>query len=259
MSSKNKTYNLFIIDKSSSMLGVRDVTISGMNEQLEAIRNSQKEFDDQDQIVSLVLFSNNVDLTEIWNKPIDEVENFTRETYAPSGMTALHEAIGRGVSKLKNDITQEIADRTANVIVNIFTDGQENASSHEWQGDPTKNLIEEVKETGLWTVAFIGCGDEASVFNVARSLGIHQGDTMSYSAGTVGTQTAFSAMATSRGMRAKCYSKAISDGLDTKAVNLGCNFFQNMDISDPIVDGDVSDEVKENIQTDGTDSAVDIL
>ncbi|MCD6435560.1 MAG: VWA domain-containing protein [Clostridiales bacterium] len=255
--SKHKTYHLFIIDKSSSMSGVRDVTISGMNEQLDSIRKSQEDFDNQEQIGCLVLFSNSVDLTDIWNKPIKEIENFNEDTYVPNGMTALHEAIGRGISKLKNEITQELSDRTANVIVNIFTDGQENASSHEWKGTPAREIVEEVKETGLWTVAFIGCGE--NVFNVAQSLGISQGDTMSYQPGSVGTQTAFTKMATSRGLRSQCYSEAIADGLDTKQVNLGCNFFENMDISAPIVGGDVSNiKEDENIQTDGTNSAVDL-
>lgn len=69
----------------------------------------------------------------------------------PRGMTALFDAVGRGVSAIPTSST--------NVIVIVVTDGGEN-SSREWSGDKVKALIESRKELG-WKFIFIGAGVDA--------------------------------------------------------------------------------------------------
>lgn len=253
MSTNVKIYNLIVLDKSSSMSCVRGVTIDGLNEQLQSIRKSQEDFPEQEQIICFATFSNNVDCDLRWNKPISEVDDFTTEDYSPSGMTALHDAVGIGITKLREEIKDQLANRTATVMVSIFTDGQENCS-REFNGEQAKTLVEEIKQGGMWTVSFIGCGDD--VFNVASSYGIDRGDTLSYAAGAVGTQQAFATMARSRSVRNADYAKTFSKGLDADALNLeiSClnnsgDFFDNLDINTenaPVPD-DTDEKIEENL------------
>jgi Mg-chelatase subunit ChlD len=231
MSEKQKTYHLMILDKSSSMNYVRAATISGLNEQLASIRKASEDFDDQEQVVCFVTFSEEVDTTQLWNEKISDVEDFTTETYRPDGWTALYDAIGMGVNKLRNQIADDLAERKANVVVTIFTDGHENKSKEFQTAAEVRTLTEEIQETGQWTVAFIGCGDD--VFDVAQSMGVQRGNTMSYSAGIEGTTRAMTSMSQALYSRAEKYSDSISKGISCEAVNLEADFFAfNPDLDD---------------------------
>ena len=73
MSEKLKTYHLMILDKSGSMQSVKEVTISGLNEQLQSIKTSQEEHDDQEQIACFVTFNGNVECETLWSSQINDV------------------------------------------------------------------------------------------------------------------------------------------------------------------------------------------
>lgn len=237
MSEKQKTYHLMILDRSSSMNSVRDATISGLNEQLDSIKKAAEDFDDQEQIVCFVTFASDVDTDLIWDKSIADVKKFDYDTYIPNGMTALYDAIGMGVNKLRNQIASELADRKANVVVTVFTDGHENQSQEFQTANEVRTLTEEIQDTGQWTVAFIGCGGD-EVFSVAQSMGISRSNTMAYSSGVEGTTEAFTSMSNARYMRASSYSKSLDMGIeDMSAVNKDMGFFDNIDLNDnaPVV------------------------
>lgn len=226
---KIKTYNLIVLDKSGSMGSVQMETISGLNEQIQSMKKAEKDFPEQEQKVCIVYFSSEVEVTECWNKNVSDIKEFTKENYNPDGMTALYDAIGIGVKKLREEIKEELSDRTANVILTIFTDGSEN-SSRKFDRNEVKKLIGDIKDTGQWTVAFIGCGD--NVFDVAESIGISQGNTMSYTAGSVGTQNAFVQMSTARYERSATYSSFASKGMDMADANVTMSFFaKDLDVS----------------------------
>ena len=243
MAEKQKTYHLMILDRSSSMMKVRDATISGINEQLDSIRKAAKDFQDQEQIVCFVTFSDQVDSTQIWNESIENVNNFTKDTYCPRGFTALHDAIGMGINKIKEQVANELAKRQANIVITVFTDGYENSSREFVNATEVKELVSSIQETGQWTVAFIGCGGD-EVFSVAQSMGISRGNTMSYDAGVKGTTQAFSTMSNARYDRASMYSQALNNNCDTKKINKKTDFFANIDLDDS------------EMQTDGPDSTV---
>lgn len=227
MSNKQKTYHLMILDSSSSMGIVRDATISGLNEQLHSVRQATEDFQDQEQILCFVTFGSTVNKEQLWNQKVNDIEDFNRESYTPAGGTALWDAIGMGITKLRNEIEEELSKRQANVVVTIFTDGQENASK-EYQGTQVKSLIEEVKNSGQWTVAFVGCGD--NVFNTAAMLGISRGDTLSYNGSEDGMTSAFKSMSNARYERTQLYSQSVSDKTTTRKINTQVDFFKNIDI-----------------------------
>ena len=233
MSEKIKTYHLVILDKSGSMNHVRQVTLDGLNEQIQSARQSQTDLEDQEQIICLTTFNAQVDSNLRWNVSIDDVQDFVEEDYVPMGGTALNDAICLSINKLKEEIEEELYNRKANVMVTILTDGHENAST-QFSASQAKELVEEVKATGRWTVSFIGCGDD--VFETAASYGISHGNTLSFAAGAAGTQNAFTTLANSRSVRNAAYSEVYTSnmGEDEKAAAASClnsdaSFF-NLDI-----------------------------
>jgi len=223
---KIRIYNLIILDKSGSMETVKDVTINGLNEQLQSIRKSQKDYPEQEQIVCFSTFNDKVDCDLKWRVPISEIKDFVSSDYYPNGMTALHDAIGISISKLRKEISKELSNRTSNIMICIFTDGEENCSK-EFSNSQAKELIEDVKKSGLWTVSFIGCGE--NVFEVAHSYGIKKGDTLQYDLGIEGTHSAFSCLASKRYEKSANYSKTYSSIIDKDVLDEEINKISNID------------------------------
>src|ERR1035437_7488867 len=82
----------FVVDESGSMLSQQGTIISGFNEQLNTMKQEEKE-NDVRYLVTLVKFSDTV--TVLYkDKPLSEVPELTTSTYVPSGWTALYDAIG---------------------------------------------------------------------------------------------------------------------------------------------------------------------
>lgn len=155
-SKKARIYNLIIVDESGSMSGLRDVTLSGINETLNTIREAQKEFSEvQEHFVTLVTFDerNNRHVpavrTIIDAEPALKVGKFS--DYRPQGCTPLYDAMGNSLTSLRETIND---DENATGVVTILTDGLENAS-RQWRVDELRRLIEQLKEEG-WTFSYMG-------------------------------------------------------------------------------------------------------
>ena len=87
---KARIYNLIIVDESGSMSHLRNVTLSGINETIDTIREAQKKFaDTQIHTLSLVTFDSNGNRPPvravIYNEPIARVENFCGGLSPPLG------------------------------------------------------------------------------------------------------------------------------------------------------------------------------
>ena len=154
-SCKMQVYNLIIVDESGSMSGLRDVTLSGINETINTIREAQKEYANvQEHFITLVTFDerNNRNVpavrTVIDAKPIAEVADFS--DYHPQGCTPLYDAMGESLSTLRKKISNN---ENATGVVTILTDGLENAS-HHWRVNDLRKLIEQLKEEG-WTFSYM--------------------------------------------------------------------------------------------------------
>lgn len=155
-SKKARIYNLIIVDESGSMSGLRKVTLSGINETLNTIREAQKEFGEvQEHYITLVTFDerNNRNIpaarTIVDAAPALEVGEFS--DYHPQGCTPLYDAMGNSLSSLRKKIS---GDENATGVVTILTDGLENASRH-WRVNDLRKLIEQLKEEG-WTFSYMG-------------------------------------------------------------------------------------------------------
>lgn len=190
---KHTIYHVLILDSSGSMECVRSQTISGFNENLKTIRDSEQ--DGVEQRVCLVTFSTGVPDRKIWNKSIKSAEELSIATYIPGGGTALLDAIGTTVQSLKDEIKDQIEARTANVIVTVFTDGEEN-SSCEFTGKQISELKEELEKSRMWTFTLIGCSE--ATLKAAMNMGFQAGNVMRYAATQQGTSRAFSDLSRSR-------------------------------------------------------------
>jgi len=149
---------VFILDRSGSMETCRDDTIGGFN----AFLNEQKIIGGT---LTLVQFDHEY-LASYTNKPIQEVEPLSRETFVPRGSTALLDAIGKTIKNVSS---------SAPTVV-ILTDGQEN-SSRDYTKAHIKDLIEQKTKDG-WTFVYLGANQDA--FAEAGQIGIAPAATMNY-------------------------------------------------------------------------------
>ena len=172
-----ETYYLLIVDASSSMSPLTKSTISGVNEQIDSIKQLEKEFPNQKYNMSFMHFNNTVTI-EYANRQSNALEHISENNYRCSGMTALLDAIGVGVRNLNEKIGDKIASGEAAAVVVIITDGEENASV-EFNGSKVKSMIEELQATNRWTFTFVGANIDS--ISTASKYGIDVKNVMQFS------------------------------------------------------------------------------
>lgn len=149
---KNYTHILFILDDSGSMSSILDDAIGGFNSFL----NEQKKLNGKCKMHTM-LFGSHGNIKYLHeNKDINNIDNITIKDYnAGSGLTALIDAIGIGITDLGKFLREmDENDRPSKVLVNIFTDGEEN-DSREYTEDKIREMIKEQTEKYNWEFAFL--------------------------------------------------------------------------------------------------------
>lgn len=172
-----ETHYLLIVDSSTSMSGLTKTTINGINEQIDMVKDLEKEFPDQKYFMSFIHFNSKV-VTEYSSKKPSELNHINESNYTCSGMTALMDAIGEGVTDLSKQISNKIETGEATAVVVIITDGEEN-SSRTFNLIKIKSLIEELQLTDKWTFTFIGANIDS--MSTARAYGIATNNVMQFS------------------------------------------------------------------------------
>jgi len=204
-----ETHYLLILDKSGSMSSVRDVTISGLNEQIQTIKKLEKQFPDQKYYISLITFDNTVQ-ENFLNKPSSELNEMEQKDYVPSGMTALLDAMGHGITRLEDKLRPEMdsKDKIVTAVVVVMTDGYENASK-KWSNKQVKELVERLNKDNHWDISFIGASKDA--FLTGQDYGIKNGNIAFYTASAAGTSTLNSTIAASFYNRGVTMNNASTD------------------------------------------------
>ncbi len=163
---KKKTiHNLIILDESGSMEAIKQETISGFNELVQTIRNSQKEFPYQDHFITLVTFNGKGVRNLIVRQPVASLQPLDEQRYRPDSMTPLFDAMGFSLTELDHAITGQ-PDTWS--LVTVLTDGMENAS-REYSGKAIRDLVTRLDE-GNWTFTYIGANHD--VARMASDLSI---------------------------------------------------------------------------------------
>ncbi|RYF91228.1 MAG: VWA domain-containing protein [Chitinophagaceae bacterium] len=174
---KKKTYYHIILDQSGSMQDCIEPTISGFNEQVQVIRSLQQRYAEQELSIGLTCFNDEVNIVS-FGRPVNEQRQLTREEYRPNGPTALYDAIGETVLRIKDRLasTAQVQEDTS-VIVVILTDGHENAS-RLFTGKGISNLIRGLEAGGKWTFTYLGATYDAR--EVAAALSIKRENSMAF-------------------------------------------------------------------------------
>lgn len=176
---KNLTELVFILDRSGSMSGLEGDTIGGYNAMIEKQKKEPGE-----AIITTVLFDHTYELLhDRFNlqgiKPMTDKEYFVR------GSTALLDALGNSINKIKN-VQEHIGEeeRAEHVMFVITTDGMENAS-REYSYEKVKHLIEHQKSKYNWEFIFLGANIDAIA--TAERFGINEDRATNFTCDSQGT------------------------------------------------------------------------
>ena len=175
----NLTELVFIIDRSGSMHGLEADTMGGFNSMIE-----KQKYSDGNALVSTILFN---DKTEILHDRvnINHMRPMSRCDYLASGSTALLDAIGYAINHIGNihkySRKEDVPHKTLFVIT---TDGMEN-SSHTFNIEQVKQMIERQKSRFGWEFLFLGANIDA--ISTARNFGISESRAVNYNCDSEGT------------------------------------------------------------------------
>ncbi len=161
---KNLTEIAYILDRSGSMQSLVESAISGFNTFLK-----DQQATPGDANFSLVLFDDEY-LLHADRTPIAEVRPLDANTYTPRGCTALLDAIGRTITNIGNQLAKTPEkDRPGKVIIAIYTDGYENASTDYTVKKISKMIRHQTKDYN-WEFLFLAANEDAIA--TADSYGI---------------------------------------------------------------------------------------
>lgn len=165
---------VFVLDESGSMGHLRQDVIGGFNTTIADQKALPGKAD-----VTLITFASTV-CTRFESVDLQVVEDLTNDSYSPSGGTAMNDAIGIALARV-------LADAPEKAIINIFTDGYENAS-REYSAAQVKDLVKQAEAKGYQVVFLAANIDEVQV---AHSFGIAAGATRGFVADAKGMEFAY--------------------------------------------------------------------
>lgn len=155
-----------ILDQSSSMSSVRNDVIDAFNEMSRALSDSKAA---ESILMSAWAFDNDSKLLFSYT-PIDQVKDLTSKDYAPSGATALYDATMDGFTGIVA-YGQDLRNngiRTRSIVV-VISDGGDNVSSHT--ASSVKTVAQDLLRQEIYTLAFVGLGDEGYFRQIATDMG----------------------------------------------------------------------------------------
>jgi hypothetical protein len=161
---KQLTEIAYILDRSGSMQPMVESAITGFNSFLKDQQETPGEAN-----FTLVLFDDEY-LLHADRSPLTDVRPLDASSYVPRASTALLDAIGRTI----NNIGKQLAntpekDRPGKVIIAIYTDGYENAST-DYTAEKIRKMIRHQTDNYGWEFLFLAANEDAIA--TAASYGI---------------------------------------------------------------------------------------
>jgi len=186
----DKTIVSFLLDETGSMDSVRDKTVSGFNEYVATLKNTETP-----TLLRLMTFNTDGFNVVYDVDDIHSVAELTMESYRPRALTNLYDAI----AKLVHDTDDRIKrmSPTPRVMCTIMTDGEENSSSEYTRAAIFKLITDREKEG--WAFAYLGANQDA--WTASESIGIHRRNSANYQADAPDVALRSTADATSRWVR----------------------------------------------------------
>jgi len=171
----NTTEIIFILDRSSSMGIIRDATVKGINDFIKSVQEVPGEgfwtcvqFDDHDSARGA---SEEFPLTVFSRKSDAEIRPMTLDEFRPRGGTALVDAVCITVMNARDRWLALPEDQRPRMLVQIVTDGEENASRF-YTTKQMRELMGEVQGKYGWKVDYLGANQDA--FAEADKYGIEE-------------------------------------------------------------------------------------
>jgi uncharacterized protein YegL len=191
MAKKIITDITIILDRSSSMLTIKSVTIEGFNSFI----------DEQPGQANLTLVQFDLPsyvFTRDWYEttynaiPIADAKHLTNQSFVPRGSTPLLDAMGKAITE--TDARMKVLPKTKKpnkVVIVVITDGEEN-SSKEWTQQKIKELIESKQEKDKWEFVFLGANIDA--VKTGGMYGFKSTNTMDFAANSIGTRSSYESL-----------------------------------------------------------------
>ncbi len=234
-SKKTQTTRILVVqDRSGSMQSRVKETISGFNEYVDDLAQDNSD----EAFLTLVQFDDEYLVTEE-DTPVAKVKSLNEDTFVPRGMTALLDAVGRGITDLKKRMNDD--DRA---LVVIMTDGGENSSS-EYTRDQIQKMIRDCEKEGNWTFVFLGAGTDS--WSGGSMLGLRRNQGVFYGADSHSHGVAYKGLAaTTTSLRSGTSMSSVDPGLATASVmsSLGADVQIN-DSQKSLFDQDETDSSEE--------------
>ena len=161
-----RVHNLIILDESGSMYGLEKVSVGGVNETIQTIKEAYYANPEQEQLLTMVTFSSQSKVRIVHHyssQKIQDVEEMPLNKFRPNGMTPLWDVVGKMCTRVEKE-----ADEESLVLVTIITDGRENAST-KYNSNSIKALVGRLDQAG-WVFTYIGANQNA--IHEANSMGI---------------------------------------------------------------------------------------
>lgn len=198
-----------ILDRSGSMSGLVESTIKGYNHFIK----EQQDLAAGPGRVTLVLFDDEYEIV-YEDEALDKVPDLTGKVYYTRNTTALLDAVGKTISRVKE---RHLTNRPGKTLFLIITDGVENDSQEYIEEGQVKAMVQECVDDLNWEFFYLGANVDA--FLEAGQMGIAGIYAANYAPTRGGTQTAYgtvsAAMASSRsGVALKDSGKTMSDLMD---------------------------------------------
>ena len=163
---------VFILDKSGSMSGSEDSTISSFNEYLEKEKKNNYK-----TRITTILFSD--DYSYLYKgADVSKVSPLTRDDYFVGGCTALYDAIGSSINYIDRCDTDK-------VLFIIITDGYENASK-EFDKEKIRRMIRNHSN-----YEFVYIGADIDSYSSGGSIGIKSDNIANFKKDRKGTNLLF--------------------------------------------------------------------
>jgi hypothetical protein len=164
------------------MADIKEKAISAFNEQLQTLRKESGA--DIKTLVTITKFNDFVTPGDV--VPLVSVDELNEDTYRPSGLTALFDAIGETTLKVAKRYRDDDSD--AAVLFVIITDGKENASM-KFNRDRIKSMVKELEGTDRWSFTFLAA-NQNPLETAVGELGLQMGNVMSFNADDLGVAAA---------------------------------------------------------------------
>jgi hypothetical protein len=185
---KGLCYLVFVIDRSGSMLTIKNDMIGGFNSFIE----EQRKNNSGECRVFAYKFDTKYDVI-FEDKDIMDVPALTDKNYITRGNTALYDSLGLTVDNIGKLLAGTPEDeRPEKVLVITITDGEHNSNLEDLKEHYTSEKVKEMvtHQTNVyhWDFAYIGANQDA--WAIGGSMGV--GNNFNYKATSAGTAYALS-------------------------------------------------------------------